>query len=210
MHRSIPSRGRVLFEVLCALGMSASLAGAGMQTHATALLGAAGVAAFYALVHLFDLRRPKSAETAEPQRIEFDPPTADIVVPMVAVDEPVAVACPVGVEAAVESDAPRAGSGRRTGGSRKGGGRRAKAPKAAKVVELTPVEEVGLASVEVAEAAWPMADEPEAEMLADPVNEEEFVFPDSDEPSQQQIAPLFEPEPFARMQRRAFGRRGRL
>ena len=207
MHRTYPSRGRVLFEVLCALGMSASFAGAWMQTHATALLGAAGVAAFYALVHLFDLRQRKAAETAEavePQRVEFEPETSEIVVPMVSrgqlVDEgaieEVATAEPVRVGT---------GSGRRSGSRKSSSGRRAKAPKAAKLVELTPVEEVQ----EVA-AAWPMTEVAEEEALAARVDDEEFVFPADDEPSQSHIAPLFEPEPFARMQRRAFGRRGRL
>ena len=67
-----PSRGRILFEVLCALGMAASCAVAWMQTGASALLGAAAVAALYGLVHLFDMRLPKRAEAVEPQRIEFD------------------------------------------------------------------------------------------------------------------------------------------
>jgi hypothetical protein len=196
MHSFHPSRGKVLLEVLCALGMSASFAGAWMQTHATALLGAAGVATFYALVHLFDLRGPKAAKTTEPQRVEFDPPTADVVVPMVAVEPE-----PVTDEAeAVEPAEARQSEGRRSGGSRKGAGRRAKAPKAVEVVELAPVEEP--------EAPWPVTDEPEEE-LAD-LGEEEFTFPSDDESSQSHIAPLFEPEPFARMQRRAFGRRGRL
>ena len=201
MHRSTPSRGRVLFEVLCALGMSASLAGAWMQTHATALLGAAGVAAFYALVHLFDMRGPKAAKTVEPQRVEFDPPTADIVVPMVAVEaEPVTDSVVEKVELE-EPAADRASSGRRSGGSRKSAGRRAKAPKAAEVVELAPVEEP--------EAPWPVTEQPEEQEFAEQADEE-FTFQSDDEPSQSHIAPLFEPEPFARMQRRAFGRRGRL
>ena len=207
MHRTSPSRGRVLFEVLCALGMSASFAGAWMQTHATALLGAAGVAAFYALVHLFDLRQRKAAETAEavePQRVEFEPETSEIVVPMVSSGQLVDEGAIEEVEAA-EPGPVRTGPGRRSGSRKSSGGRRAKAPKAAKLVELTPVEEVQ----EVA-AAWPMTEVTEAGALAARVDDEEFVFPADDEPSQPHIAPLFEPEPFARMQRRAFGRRGRL
>jgi len=201
MHRSIPSRGRVMFEVLCALAMSASLAGAAMQTHATALLGAAGVAAFYALVHLFDPKRPKSAETAEPQRFDFEPSIADIVVPMIPVEE-TADSAIAAIEEAAEPVATRSGSGRRTGGSRKGNGRRAKSSKAAKVVELAAVQRV--------EPAWATAEDAGAESLADPASEEEFIYPDGDEPSQPQIAPLFEPEPFVRMPRQGFGRRGRL
>lgn len=198
MHSFYPSRGKVFFEVLCALGISASLAGAWLQTHATALMGAAGVAALYALVHLFDMRRPKVAEIAEPQRIAFEPETSDIVVPMVAVEaEPMAETVVGGVDV-VDT---RASNGRRSGGSRKGAGRRAKAPKTAKVVELAPVEEL--------ETPGPLTLEPQEQEHADP-GEEDFEFPSHDELSQSHIAPLFEPEPFARMQRRAFGRRGRL
>lgn len=201
MHSFHASRGRVLFEVLCALGMSASLAGAWLQTHATALLGAAGVAAFYALVHLFDVRRPMLAEVVEPQRVDFEPPAADIVVPMVAIDAERAGESVVDDEGPVEPTQTRVSEGRRSGGSRKGAGRRTKAPKIAKVVEL--------ASVEEPEAPWPVTDEPEVQEFADLADEEFALLPD-DEPSQSHIAPLFEPEPFARMQRRAFGRRGRL
>jgi hypothetical protein len=196
MHSFHPSRGRVFFEVLCAVGMAASLAGAWMQTHAAALLGAAGIAGLYALVRLFDMRQPKAAVAAEPQRVEFAPESVDIVVPMVAGPVVEAVA-----EDMVEPTEARTSEGRRSGGSRKGTGRRTKGPKAAKVVDLAPVEEP--------DAPWPVTDEPEVQELAE-LADEEFVFSDDGEPSQSHIAPLFEPEPFARMQRRAFGRRGRL
>ena len=101
----------------------------------------------------------------------------------------------------VEPTEARTTEGRRSGGSRKGAGRRTRAPKVAKVVELAPVEEP--------EAPWPVTEEPEEQEFAD-LADEEFVFPPDGESSQSHIAPLFEPEPFARMQRRAFGRRGRL
>jgi hypothetical protein len=201
MHSFQPSRGRVFFEALCALGMSVSFAGAWMQTHATALLGAAGIAALYGLVHLFDMRRPKLAVAAEPQRIDFAPEAPDIVVPMaIAEEQPEADEHAELVEV-VEQAAPRAGPGRRTGGSRKGGGRRAKAPKAVKAVVPALPEE--------ADAPWPMAEEAD---LSEPaaVADEEFVFSADDESAQPHIAPLFEPEPFVRMPRQAFGRRGRI
>jgi hypothetical protein len=199
MHSFQPSRGRILFEVFCAFAVVASMVGAWRQTDASALLVAATVAGLYGFVRLFDMPGSKKAEAVEPQRIEFEPETADIVVPMMAPDPR-----PVVEEVeAVELAEARAGSGRRSGGSRKGGGRRAKAPKAAKAVEAMPVDEV--------ETPWPMAAQPEAAEATDPtLEEEEFVFPHEEESSQPHIAPLFEPEPFARMPRRAFGRRGRL
>ena len=207
------SRGRVFLEALLALGMSASLAGAWMQTHATALLGAAGVAAFYGLIHLFDMRRPKSAGTAEPQRIDFDreveQPVADVVVPMVSAEELAAVDTVAEEAVSVEPVSARAGSGRRSGGCRKSTGRRtkAKAGTAAEpaAVEPLPVEGV---PVEEAQAPWPMAEE--ADAVEPAWDEEEFTFHGEEESSQPQIQPLFEPEPFVRMPRQGFGRRGRL
>ena len=67
------SRGRILFEVLCALGIVASCVGAWQQTGASALLAAAAVAGLYGFVHLFDLVRGEPLEAAAPQRIAFEP-----------------------------------------------------------------------------------------------------------------------------------------
>jgi hypothetical protein len=60
MHTFRPSRGRVLFEVFCAFGVAACLAGGWNQTGASAFLPAAAIAALYGLVRAFDLagRRP--------------------------------------------------------------------------------------------------------------------------------------------------------
>jgi hypothetical protein len=199
MHSFQPSRGRILFEVFCAFAVVASMVGAWRQTDASALLVAATVAGLYGFVRLFDMPGSKKAEAVEPQRIEFEPETADIVVPMVAPDPH-----PVVEEAeVVELAASRTSTGRRTGGSRKGSGRRAKAPKAEKAVESAPVEEV--------QAPWPMAEEGEAAEVGEPaLEEDEFAFPHDEESSQPHIQPLFEPEPFVRMPRQGFGRRGRL
>ena len=208
MHSFQPSRGRVFLEVLLALGMSASLAGAWMQTHATALLGAAGIAALYGLIHLFDMRRPRLEAVSEPQRIEFAPETpeaCDIVVPMVAAEPELVAEHVVEEAAAAEPEAPRSGSGRRSGGARKGSGRRAKAPKEEKVADLAVVEEEVVPST-----VWPMAEEEEAAAEPAQTVEDEFGFLPEDDASRSHIEPLFEPDPFARMPRRAFGRRGRL
>ena len=68
MHSFHHSRGRILFEVLCALAVSVSCVQAWMQTGASALLGAAAAAALYGIVHLFDLRGGAPAvEVAEAQ-----------------------------------------------------------------------------------------------------------------------------------------------
>ena len=156
---------------------------------------------------LFDMRRPKSVEAVEPQRIAFEsealpetlPEMLDVVVPMVAV-EPLSAVEPV-VEAEVVdiATASRSGSGRRSG-SRKTSGRRTKASKAEKVAEAATVEEMGTLPPVVADA----------ELTEVALEEEEFIFPIDEEPTQSQIQPLFEPEPFVRMPRQGFGRRGRL
>jgi len=198
MHSFQPSRGRVLFEFACALGVVASFVGAWKQTGASALLLAAVAVGLCGFVRLFDLAHGEPAEAAEPQRIDFatdeqdDVPNGlDVVVPMV-VAEPLMVAVDSieDVEAA-ESVAPHASESRRAKTPRKsGGGRKARASKDAKVVEIAPFEE----EAEVTPASHiedVEADLPEA-------FEEEHHAP---------LAPLFEPEPYARMQRPAFGRK---
>ncbi len=71
MHSFRQSRTRILFEVFCALAISASCVGAWMQTGASALLSAAAVSALYGLVHAFDMVGRRTAVAVEPQRIDF-------------------------------------------------------------------------------------------------------------------------------------------
>jgi len=196
MHSIRPSRGRILFEVLCALTVSASCAGAWLQTGASALLPAAVVALLYGMVHVFDMRRPTPVEVVEPQRIDFKAETeSDLAIDQAWV-EPLAFADPrpetgedLEVPAPVEEAAPRAVKARRAKAPRKGGARRAKAPEEAKLAELVHPEEA-----EVSEA------EPPAE-----VDFAEIAPPA--EPDHPRIEPLFEPEPHFRQTRAAFGRR---
>jgi hypothetical protein len=201
MHSFHRSRGRILFEVLCLLAIAASCVGAWMQTGASALLLAAGVSGLYGLIHLFDMRRPKPLEAVEPQRIDFEPEARDeLPTPSAVVDPPMAADATEDADPAV-TESPRSGAGRRKGGSRKSSGRRATARKEAKPVELAPLEE---------------EEEVRAEAFTPPEEVETFDEPELDahEPSAEPVhiphAPLFEPEPFVRMQRQAFGRRGRI
>ena len=216
MHSFQPSRGRILFEVFCALAVVASMVGAWQQTQASALLTAAAAAGLYAMVRLFDLGRHDPVRVEEPQRIEFEPEAPDAAPPIAVAIEPLMVVEPVPAAVACEAPepelaapAPRASAGRRKGGSRKSGGRRASAPKAAEMIEFPPAEEVEPAPL--AETAPPEhVDEPEvgeAPVSAEPeVPAPEFPV----EPPHVPHAPLFEPEPFVRMPRQAFGRRGRI
>jgi hypothetical protein len=127
MGSSHHSRGRILFEVLCALSVSASLAGAWVQTGASALLPAAVVALLYALIHLFDL-------SGQPAIVDAQPVT-----------EPDVQAEPV------EAAAPQADDVPRLKAPKNGASRRAKSPKAkasrpaaserSVVAEAAPAEE---------------------------------------------------------------------
>jgi len=93
MHSFHHSRGRILFEVLCALAVSVSCVQAWMQTGASALLGAAAVAALYGMVHLFDVRRQAAAA---PVAVSEPAITRPVIV------EEVTPAEPAGPQAAVE------------------------------------------------------------------------------------------------------------
>jgi len=194
MHRFQPSRGRILFEVFCALAVVASMIGAWQQTNASALLTAAAAVALFAMVRLFDLGRNDAVQTEQPQRIEFEPDAE--VQPIMPAAPLTLVELPVPEAGSQEPEqvepAPRASAGRRKGGSRKGGGRRASAPKA-KAVEYGPAE---VAEPELDAAMEVHSDAPELASPAEPVHVPH--------------APLFEPEPFVRMPRQAFGRRGRI
>ena len=59
MHSFHHSRGRILFEVFCALVVAASFVGAWQQTGATAFLPAALASGLWGLWHLTDLTQPR-------------------------------------------------------------------------------------------------------------------------------------------------------
>ena len=216
MHSFQPSRGRIYFEVFCALTISGSCAGAWSQTGASAFLPAAAVSLLYGLIRMFDLAglRPMATAT-EPQRVEFDPPVPVSEPTVVAVDPPLAAEAIV-EEEPVQEPAPRASAGRRKGGSRKGSGRRAKGSDEANVVELVPAAEEPVAEVEPVEEFEPDSSEIVA-FDEHPVLDDAEEHPVQDESEDRlfddvphaPVVPLFEPEPFARQQRVMFGRKSR-
>jgi hypothetical protein len=199
-----------MFEFLCALGIVASSVGAWKQTGASALLLTAFVAGLYGFVRLLDLSRPRAAVAApEPARAPVREPVheqqAEIRAFLNAVGpEPVAAeeAMPVVEFAEVpEADEPPVSGVSKAKPRRKSGSRKPKLVEEAKVVDLPPPEAAEVVDVAPLEEAngFSVAEEAEfAEFTADEVT------------GPPPIAPLFEPEPFARAQRRAFGRRGRL
>ncbi len=206
MHSFHPSRGRIFFEVLCALILAASFAAAWLQTGASALLPAAAVALLYALVHAFDMRRRTPVLAADPQRIEVEsevkrnpPPDPEAEVHSAGADQPLPWGTAPEEAELVEPAAPPAEAGRRKGGSRKGNGRRASAPKVAKLVAPAPAE--------VAEVAPQAPEEPEVATFVPPAEVDVSEFAPPDEAARVPHAPLFEPEPFARQQRAVFGRK---
>ena len=121
MHSIRHSRGRIVFEVLCVLAVSASCVGAWMQTGASALLAAAIAALVYGVVHLFDMAGPRPVEANAPQRTAFDN------------DQPEETSAAVMPDPVVEQAAPAATATR----PRKARAKRASAPKDAKVIELS-------------------------------------------------------------------------
>lgn len=183
MHSFHHSRGRILFEVACALTISASCVGAWMQTGASAFLPAAAAAALYGLVHAFDLARPKPRLTADPPSEEISEAPHEV--------QPETVTDQGREEAVKPASVQKSKSPRKP--ARKGG-RRTKAAAPAAISEAAKPDEVPAAAVDPVEENIP-------------VDAEEAVPPQPfEEDAPIPIAPLFEPEPFVRQQR-MFGRK---
>ena len=185
MHRFQPSRGRILFEVLCALAISASCVGTWMQTQAWAMLPAALVAFLWGLIHAFELRGHKAVMLVE-QRIDFtsDPQEAvpvcklDAAPPPALADQPFVSNIAVEPAEAFAPFAPKTGKSRRTKVPTKASARVAKVPKGPKGAKPAP------------------SDPPELAVVAP-----------HEEAAHHSLAPLFEPEPFARQRHAVFGRK---
>ena len=171
-----------------------------MQTGASALLAAASVTTLYGLIRFFDLFRREPMLVAEPQRIDFTPDgEADVLtVNHVAATEPT-------VKELVDALAldPRLTDFGETG------------------PEAAPVERIAVLADEVSPAKAPRkgsrraansqtkAKSAKPELLVEaPVEAPTAVF--VEEVTHTHVAPLFEPDPFHRIPRQGFGRRGRI
>lgn len=178
MDRFQPSRGRILFETLCALALAASLAAAWQQTGASALVAGAVAAALFGFSHAFGMKRPGRA--AEPQRIAFaadDKAEPAEVEPAIVLEQQAELAslsedveplerAPIPARRARKPKAPR---------KTRGGG---------KAAEKAVVAESSVAV--------------EGEPVPEPIEDEAYTH----------ITPLFEPEPFVRQPRAVvFGRK---
>jgi hypothetical protein len=174
MHSFQHSRVRILFDVACAFGISASCVWAWMQTYASAFLPAAAITALYGLVHAFDMirRRPGVERVVEPAE------TAPVVEQLAPAAMPAEV---------IPDTKPKRKPARQ---SRK--------------TEPESIETTGEAEPVVAETA--VEAEPEVPELKPAMH---VVDTAPDEPEYYPATPLFEPEPFLRQQRAAFGRKAR-
>ena len=183
MHSFHRSRGRILFEVFCALGISASCVAAWMQTYAPAMLAVAGFAGLYGLVHAFELlwRSPAIAAAAETSAPVTDD-RGDLLV-YLEDDEP---------ELLLDSE-PEVGEIADERGPNLAAPMQEREPE---VVE--PVLPLEPAPVSIQEPKPEVAEPVEIVEPAEPVHEEPEYAP---------VAPLFEPQPFVRNQRAAFGRK---
>ena len=187
MYSFHQSRGRIFFEVLCALAVSVSCVGTWMQTGASAMLPAAAAALLYGLVHLFDMvrRRPAAPKTETVEVVAVQPvepmsnpmPVVAMVTAEPVMDDPVAEAAPAAIEAVPPA-------------------RKARQPKAprkkAKVAKPVPSE--------VATVGGLIAEDEAAAELPTPFEEEHHA----------SVTPLFEPVPFVRQPRSGFGRKAGL
>lgn len=88
MHSHQRPRGKILFEVLCAVSLAASFAGAWDQTGSSALLASASILALFSIYWSFGLfarRRvadvaQQTAAVADAQEAEFEPAAQEEVV----------------------------------------------------------------------------------------------------------------------------------
>lgn len=220
------SRVRILFEVLCALAIAGSCVGAWQQTGASALLGAAAVTALYGLVHAFDMARgrptavadPKPTERAMEQEAPGPARQEAFVSPVWPEQHPAADSVAEVVKA--EPAAPRPTRAAKTKAPRKPARRRTSVrdekvtelPSApVEVIEVTPPEDTN--ATEVVPPQEPQVTEPapsedtNVTRLAPPENVPAAPPPAADEAAPVPLTPLFDPKPFVRQQRTAFGRK---
>lgn len=210
MHSFHRSRGRILFEVACALTISASCVGAWLDLGVSAFLPAAAVSALYALVHLFDLRDRKPAVAFAAPAVELDvesqgdllayadaPAPAPVVEPAPSIVELVENAAPA-VEPEPEPVADVEAYDEPVPTPKPRSRKRKSTKKAEPVAKVEPVDEP--------EPAVDSEPTVEAEPFTEVESSESEVCHEPEDHAP--VTPLFEPEPFVRQQQRAvFGRK---
>ena len=194
MHSFHQSRGRIFFEVLCALAVSVSCVGTWMQTGASAMLPAAAATLLYALVHSFDMAGRKSAAAATGQR--RGAPTADVESAAPAEQPMTEVPFQKSRSLAVQAAPP----------ARKV--RQPKAPrKKSKAAEVAPAEEAKVVEFVPDEDPQFVVHDEDPEVVVHDEDPEAVLPMPFDEEHHASVTPLFEPVPFVRQQRTGFGRK---
>jgi hypothetical protein len=179
MHSYHRARGKILFEVLCALSLAASFAGAWDQTGSSALLASAAILALFAIYWSFGIFRRDRAEPA--------------VLPVAAVADARAVAVEIAAREEVSACEPEVPTADRL----EVFPFQPDVPSEPEPVAPAPKKKRVRKTKKAAADAAPAVDQPEPVAMAEPV---------SHGPP---LEPLFEPQPYVRQPRPAFGRKAR-
>src|SRR5687768_17751517 len=93
MHRHHRGRGKIFFEVFCALGFAASFAGAWDQTGSSALLASASIVALFAVYWSFGLfARDRLDDVAKPAAAVAEAPAVLAQAPAAVAQAPAVLA----------------------------------------------------------------------------------------------------------------------
>ena len=177
MHSHHRARGKILFEVLCALSLAASLAAAWDQTGSSALLASASIVALFALYWSFGLFARRRVDVAQPAAVVAQP-TATVPQPISALVE----ALKAEVQPAAQEEIFA---------------REAVVPSEPEPAAAAPKKRPARKAKKAATVVAPVVERPEPVAVGEPAPE---PFP---------LEQLFDPQPFVRQARPAFGRKAR-
>ena len=185
MHSHRRARGKVLFEVLCALSLAASFAGAWDQTGSSALLASASIMALFAIYWAFGLvGRARADHDAQPSAVVAVQPVAAVAEAREAAVEPA-------VREEVFAREPEVRAADRV----EVFPFEPDVPTEPEVVAPAPKKKRARKAKKAAADAAPVVEQPEPAAFGEQI-------------SHAPIEQLFEPQPFVR-QPRAFGRKAR-
>lgn len=180
MHSFHQSRGRIAFDVLCALALAASCAAAWAQTGVSAFLAMSCVAIAYGLVHATALRRQPAVAGVENCETLGDQ-QGDLLAQLESADRPPRTEAAPSVEV-VSIAAPEAPAEKLSPEPARPRSRKKKVSTKAPVTPEAQPEQAG-------------------------ANTATIQYPGLEEEHHPPIAPLFEPQPLVRQQRTVFGRK---
>lgn len=180
MHSQHRARGKILFEVFCALSSAASFVSAWDQTASSALLASASIMALFAIYWSFGLfARGRAEDVAQPTAAIADAPVVDVAPQPVAA---VAETQEVDVQSVVPEDVFA---------------REPDLPGKPEPVSAKPKKRRAPKAQKAAAVVAPAVERPEPGAIEEPVSDGLH------------LEQLFDPQPFARQARPAFGRKSR-